>query len=841
MRSPRFPRMILAAGLVLGSAALVWSSVFGPGPNSVAVPSTNQTLTARITTPADNSTIPIPPGTVQLQGNCAITAAQGSCNAPTTINVIYAVDVSGSTDLNFLTQNGRPRIDANGNGVLGDAGDDFNGDGERGDVLDGEIAGVLALHTSIGNPTQVNVGVVAFATNAAAADMSPLLPNSGGITQVYATPPQVDVNAANGGDVAEVLRSLDSDFTSPAGGEINKFTLVPQSTLQSSTRFPPALTAINNALALFPPGKNIVFFLSDGESNAGFRCVEATHPCASQLATAVATCTTINTIGVGSSADPADLSYIAAQTGGTYTQVTNPSQLSTILPLLVPAGLDHAEINGQPVALDALGNVTTTITCADLNPFNTTLKCVASDPAHTSVQADVTTTCFLLCGNGTVDAGAGEECDPPSTPTCDATCQRVPVCGDSFVDAPESCDPPNGTTCDVDCTPIACGNAQIETGEECEPPSTPTCTAACQRVPVCGDGFVDAPEGCDPPNGTTCTATCSVVVCGDGLVEGAEECDPPVALTCDPTCQRVARCGDGFVDAPESCDPPAPNTCTAACTAIVCGDGFVEGLEQCDPPDGVTCDGSCMNLACADTDNDGVCDIGDNCAGVPNADQADSDGDGIGDTCDLCTDTDGDGYGDPGFPNAGCMPDVCPEVADDQHDTDGDGFGDACDDEDDVLNVFRARARGTKNPGPIKPKGKVQLKGDFVVQLLPGEVMLDAFNADFPILFRVRDGLALDETFTWQPSDCQLRTKNGALRQIKCRTADRRGSVKFGTLGKNAAAIRYNMVFGKLNVSAPFSGPLTVTLSHGDGSIVNRVGVITDCEASLTGGLRCEE
>jgi hypothetical protein len=833
--------MVAAAGLVLASVAIVWSGIFGPGPNSTTVPSTSQTLTARITAPANNALIPIPPGTVQVQGNCAITAAQSSCNTPTTINVIYVLDVSGSTDLNFLLQNNRPRIDANGNGILGDAGDDFNGDGELGDVLDGEIAGVLALHTSIGNPTQVNVGVVAFATNAAAADVSPTLPNSGGITQVYATPPQVDVNGINGADIVEVLRSIDSDFTNPAGGQIKKFTLVPQSTLQSGTRFPPALTAINNALASFPPGKNIVFFLSDGESNAGFRCVDNTHPCGGQLATAVASCTTINTIGVGASADPVDLSFIANQTGGTYTQVTNPSQLSTILPLLVPAGLDHAEINGQTVPLDPLGNVTVNLACNGLSPFDTTLKCVASDGAHTSVQADVTTTCFLLCGNGVVDPGAGEECDPPSTPTCDAACQRVPVCGDSHVDAPESCDPPNGTTCDVDCTPIACGNAQLEPGEECEPPATATCDPACQRIPLCGDGFVDGSESCDPPNGTTCTASCTTVVCGDGVIQGNEECDPPLALTCDPTCQRVPRCGDGFVDGQESCDPPAANTCTAACTAIVCGDGVVEGLEQCDPPNGVTCDATCQPLACPDVDHDGICDVDDDCPGDANPDQADHDGDGIGDACDPCTDTDGDGFGDPGYPNAGCMPDVCPEVADDQHDTDGDGFGDACDDLDDVLNVFRARARGTKNPGPIKPKGKVQLKGDFVIQLAPGETLLDAFNADYPILIRVRDALHLDETFTWQPSECQLRVKSGALRQIRCRTADRKGAVKFGTLGQNAAAIRYNMVVGKLNVSAPFVGPLTVTLSHGDGSIINRVGVMTDCEASLTGGLRCEE
>jgi hypothetical protein len=158
-----------------------------------------------------------------------------------------------------------------------------------------------------------------------------------------------------------------------------------------------------------------------------------------------------------------------------------------------------------------------------------------------------------------------------------------------------------------------------------------------------------------------------------------------------------------------------------------------------------------------------------------------------------------------------------------------------------VLNVFRARARGTKTPGPIKPQGKVQLKGDFVLHLAPGEALLDVFNANYPILIRVQDALHLDETFTWQPAECQLRTKNGALRQIRCRSTDRKRAVKFGTLGKNAAAIRYNMVAGKLDVTAPFEGPLTVTLSHGNGSIINRVGAIIDCEASLTGGLRCEE
>ena len=56
-----------------------------------------------------------------------------------------------------------------------------------------------------------------------------------------------------------------------------------------------------------------------------------------------------------------------------------------------------------------------------------------------------------------------------------------------------------------------------------------------------------------------------------------------------------------------------------------------------------------------DADGDGVPDVaGDNCPGVPNADQADTDGDGLGDACDNCPtlfnplqeDLDEDGAGD---------------------------------------------------------------------------------------------------------------------------------------------------------------------------------------------------
>lgn len=58
----------------------------------------------------------------------------------------------------------------------------------------------------------------------------------------------------------------------------------------------------------------------------------------------------------------------------------------------------------------------------------------------------------------------------------------------------------------------------------------------------------------------------------------------------------------------------------------------------------------------ADSDGDGVPNVTDNCASMPNANQRDHDGDGRGDSCD-----------------------VCPHLPDTGSDADADGVGDACD------------------------------------------------------------------------------------------------------------------------------------------------------------------
>jgi cysteine-rich repeat protein len=60
------------------------------------------------------------------------------------------------------------------------------------------------------------------------------------------------------------------------------------------------------------------------------------------------------------------------------------------------------------------------------------------------------------CGDGCVDASIGEQCEPPSTATCDAACKTVVVnpCGNGVRDAGEQCDDGNSVNldgCDATC------------------------------------------------------------------------------------------------------------------------------------------------------------------------------------------------------------------------------------------------------------------------------------------------------------------------------------------------------------------------------------------------------
>src|SRR5439155_10480460 len=128
------------------------------------------------------------------------------------------------------------------------------------------------------------------------------------------------------------------------------------------------------------------------------------------------------------------------------------------------------------------------------------------------------------CGDGSLNAACGEQCDPPVAGRCDAQRMGVPYCGDGILDPGEACDDGNTNDCDG-------------------------CSNRCTLVTGCGDGVVCGPEECDDGNMTDCdgcSATCTLETgfrCGDGIADAAcgEECDPPGPGA--PECNYLCRLG----------------------------------------------------------------------------------------------------------------------------------------------------------------------------------------------------------------------------------------------------------------------------------------------------------
>ncbi len=222
------------------------------------------------------------------------------------------------------------------------------------------------------------------------------------------------------------------------------------------------------------------------------------------------------------------------------------------------------------------------------------------------------------CGNGILERG--EACDPAAEAWkdggCRQDCQREDGCGDGLVDADagETCDDGNvvfGDGCDGNChLEFTCGNGICEegAGEACG-----LCPSDC--CPNCGDGQVDEVWGetCDDGNrisGDGCSRGCQdedgEPTCGNGIWEIGEECEDgntDEADGCSPDCQLEFICGDG------ECDREHHETCQLCPRDCCpdCGDGVRELQfgEECDGSDllGLTCEDFCYDggtLGCTD-------------------------------------------------------------------------------------------------------------------------------------------------------------------------------------------------------------------------------------------------
>ncbi|PIR48250.1 hypothetical protein COU80_05475 [Candidatus Peregrinibacteria bacterium CG10_big_fil_rev_8_21_14_0_10_55_24] len=237
-----------------------------------------------------------------------------------------------------------------------------------------------------------------------------------------------------------------------------------------------------------------------------------------------------------------------------------------------------------------------------------------------------------FCGNGTIEAASGEECDDGNGTGSDG-------CTNCLVDSGYTClgEPSTCTIIIIDEIPEEegyCGDRIVQDGEECEPPGTETCANNClyrtsggtkggdegEDVPTgptvpkvsidtivfCGNGKVDAGEECDAGyrNGLStsdCTKQCKALACGDGVLSvlRGEECEPDFVLTSEGEriYEEMAECTTDPTDL--YCTPPDDSDGGCLLREIplcieeevpvapfekqpYCGDGRVNGEEECD-------------------------------------------------------------------------------------------------------------------------------------------------------------------------------------------------------------------------------------------------------------------
>lgn len=226
---------------------------------------------------------------------------------------------------------------------------------------------------------------------------------------------------------------------------------------------------------------------------------------------------------------------------------------------------DGNDVPGDGCECDCTPSCVADRDCDDGEPCNGVERCdgavcVAGTPEDDGTTCDVdgdpssAEFCFAglcgrsNCGDGRVDAVAGEECD-------DGNAVR-------------------GDGCEPDCSFSCVRDENCDDGR------------ACNGVERCDLARHACAEGIALDDGTLCER--------DGMAETRDHC---LRGAC-----RRSTCGDGYLDpeAGETCEPPTPDcdpaTCTIVVTTSVCGDGRAEDLEQCD--DGGTdpwdrCDGRC--------------------------------------------------------------------------------------------------------------------------------------------------------------------------------------------------------------------------------------------------------
>jgi cysteine-rich repeat protein len=258
-------------------------------------------------------------------------------------------------------------------------------------------------------------------------------------------------------------------------------------------------------------------------------------------------------------------------------------------------------------------------------------------PRYICLEGDCTPS---LCGDGFVDGGAGESCEPPGTATCDEGCRQKCVTNDDCPDDGNVC---NGEEfCDTG--EGLCSNRNTPPqGTECGASPRRICVGGACRESACGDGYADAvaseecDDGADGDDADGCRDECTYTCHNDTECDDGLGCTDDLCLTAVHLCYgevsaagRACRASAGDCDLEELCDGASadcpPDAFRGSDERVLCrpSDGDCDLPDYCDGtgpscPADVRQPGTVVCRASA-----GACDAPELCDGASSACPADA-------------------------------------------------------------------------------------------------------------------------------------------------------------------------------------------------------------------------
>jgi hypothetical protein len=311
---------------------------------------------------AASATVSIDAPVAPTAGPVTLTGSVG-VEAGDVTTVLYVFDATRST----ASPQGS---DCSGNGAVG-AEDDRNGDGSVGDILDCEIAGVEALNSSLAATAGLQVGLVAFGNQAAAADLDP----AGTATFL---PP-----GFTGGDPLPRINTVARSVVRDQIGLYDPTTLGGSG---AGTAFNSAISVALSTLATAPAGPKWIMFLSDGQAAIDDGLLQQLTQSGVRL----------RSFGIGAEASCApsgSLYKMATATGETCHMTPQPASLAAGLTGSQPDAVSGVTVSIEDVSVaatvDAVGGWKASFTLG-AGAYTATARVILASGATRSAQRSFT-------------------------------------------------------------------------------------------------------------------------------------------------------------------------------------------------------------------------------------------------------------------------------------------------------------------------------------------------------------------------------------------------------------------------------------------------------------------